>query len=235
MGRRVVVRALLTSTAFVILGMPALVLAGAFLPDVSAIARFGALLDVGLAWVLIGVLTATSLTGLAVALGGRRFTLALLAVSLVVTAGAGVVAYRYASFARDHGAAYDVGRSLVEPPANLLADASFTYPTTDPKVQLQAELWRAAAGAPNRGPNGRAAVVYVHGGGFVGGGLHMRPNLFAALAAAGYPVLDVEYRLAPPPRWADAPGDVLCGLAFLRTIAAVEDIDPARVDRKSVV
>ena len=229
MSWRVALRALLTSTALVILAFPSLIIAGAFLPHAAAVSRLGALLDVGLAWILVAVVVATGMVGVAVWLGGRRFTLLLLLPALVVTSGTGIVAYRYWSFAQANGAYFDNARGLAERPSDPPADATFTYPTSDPAISLHAELWRSPAGARNPGSHPRAAVVYVHGGAFVGGGLHMRPQLFAALAAAGYPVLDIEYRLAPPPRWVDAPGDVLCGLAFLRTIADDEGIDPNRV------
>jgi acetyl esterase/lipase len=74
-----------------------------------------------------------------------------------------------------------------------------------------------------------AAVVYVHGGAFAAGGLASRPELFEALTARGITVVDVEYRLAPPPRWSDAPADVLCALAWLRESAGSLGVDPARV------
>ena len=41
-----------------------------------------------------------------------------------------------------------------------------------------------------------------------------RPLLMEALDRAGIVAIDIEYRLAPPPRWNEAPGDVLCALAW---------------------
>ena len=155
MPRRVVVRAVLTSTAVVLLVAPALVLAGAFLPNVAQISRLGALVNEGLPWIVVAVIAALVLGGIAVALGGRRFTLALLVATLAVAIGGGVVAVRYEAFANGNHATYDMGRGLGPEPADRPADASFTYPTIDPAVQLHAELWRAPAGAPNAGPNGR--------------------------------------------------------------------------------
>lgn len=227
--RRVAIRAALTSTALVILAVPCLILAGAFLPSVPAIARFGAFLDVGLGALVLAVALSTALTGLAIALGGRRLTVAMLALCLLALGASGVAVVRYSSFANEVYATFDPFRALTPEPPIEAADAEFTFPSADPAVELHGQLWRLDPGSRAGYRSPRPAVVYVHGGGFVGGGLHMRPHLFRALALAGYPVLDIEYRLAPPPRWADAPADVLCGLAFLRTIAATEGIDPNRV------
>ena len=41
--------------------------------------------------------------------------------------------------------------------------------------------------------------------------------------------IDVEYRLAPPPRWDQAPGDVLCALAWLPKAPELAMVDPQRV------
>jgi acetyl esterase/lipase len=69
----------------------------------------------------------------------------------------------------------------------------------------------------------------VHGGGFTEGWLGARPYLFSGLARAGLIVVDVEYRLAPPPRWEDAPGDVLCALGWMQSRATTLGIDPTRI------
>jgi acetyl esterase/lipase len=71
--------------------------------------------------------------------------------------------------------------------------------------------------------------VFVHGGAFVGGDLGSRVRLFEFLAEKGYTVFDIEYRLAPPPRWAQAPADVLCALGWLRESATRFGLDPGKV------
>ncbi|MGI8704181.1 MAG: alpha/beta hydrolase [Candidatus Limnocylindrales bacterium] len=221
-------RAGLTSTALVVLVPGLLVLAGGFLPDAPAFSRLGALLNDGVGWVWASVLGATLLSTLAVALGGHRGTLVLLSLSLVATAGAGLVTASYITFARDHGSTFDVLRTLAASPAPRRADEYVTYATVD-GVDLRAGIWRRTDGQPSPGTNGRAALLFVHGGAFVSGGLDSRPALFASLVARGTAVIDIEYRLTPPPRWNEAPADVLCALGWLRTVAIDEGIDPDRV------
>src|SRR6185503_14669164 len=75
-------------------------------------------------------------------------------------------------------------------------------------TELHAGLW-LPAGAGSAATQSMPAVVFAHGGGFLAGGLGTRPTLLAALRQAGSVGIDVEYRLAPPPRWDQAPGDVL--------------------------
>ena len=57
----------------------------------------------------------------------------------------------------------------------------------------------------------------------------LRPHLFASFADAGYAVADIEYRLAPPPRWQDARADVLCALGWFQSVATTYGVDPARI------
>jgi acetyl esterase/lipase len=223
-----IVRAVLVAVAIVSLPPGSAVLAGGFLPGVPAVAPFGSLLDAGLAWVWLSVGGAAILSAVAVALGGRRATPVLLALALLATAGAGIVTYREARFADRNYAPFDILRELAPTATSAVADAYPTYATVA-GVDLHAGLWRPQPHAPGQAQGGRAALVYVHGGAYVAGGLDMRPQMFAALAQADVVVVDVEYRLAPPPRWQDAPGDVLCALAWLRTIATTEGINPDRI------
>ncbi len=223
----VLARALLTALALVVLAPAALVVAAGFLPDEPAIGRFGVFLNASLLLVLALAVLATVLSGLAVALGGRRVTLVLLAGCLLVSAGALVVAYRFASVAAEHGAQIDWLASVRARDPAPAADAHLTYATVD-GAPLRAAVWRPRTGEPAPSA-GRAALMFVHGGAFVGGGLGERPALFASLAEAGWVVLDVEYRLSPPVRWDQAPGDVLCALAWVPSIAAELEIDPTRV------
>jgi acetyl esterase/lipase len=67
------------------------------------------------------------------------------------------------------------------------------------------------------------AVVVVHGGSWRAGDKGEVPHVSAALAASGYTVFDVRYRLAPFPAGLD---DVRCVLA---TIAADPRVDPERI------
>ena len=72
-------------------------------------------------------------------------------------------------------------------------------------------------------------MVFVHGGAFQGGFIGTRPTLLGAVRSGGIVGIDVEYRLSPPPRWDQAPADVLCALAWLATASELGTVDPRRV------
>jgi acetyl esterase/lipase len=102
----------------------------------------------------------------------------------------------------------------------------------------------ADASAPSRldlylppGPTGspRPLVVYIHGGLWVGGSKRTSgafadwPSALAALAARGYVVASIDYRLATEAAFPAAIDDVKDALRWLRSKAGVYGIDRARV------
>ncbi|MEG3150656.1 alpha/beta hydrolase [Sphingomonas sp. ZT3P38] len=78
-------------------------------------------------------------------------------------------------------------------------------------------------------------VIYVHGGGWVGG--HTRaagaladfPKALAALSAEGFVVASVEYRLSGEARFPAQLDDMRAAIRFLKGKAGTYGIDPARV------
>lgn len=78
-------------------------------------------------------------------------------------------------------------------------------------------------------------VLYIHGGGWVGG--HTRhsgalanfPRVLAALAAEGFTVASLEYRLSGEAKFPAQAQDAKAALRFLAANAAKYRIDPARV------
>ena len=78
-------------------------------------------------------------------------------------------------------------------------------------------------------------VLYIHGGGWVGG--HTRhsgaladfPKVLAALAAEGFTVASLEYRLSGEAKFPAQLQDSKAALRFLKSRAAQYKIDPARV------
>lgn len=73
-----------------------------------------------------------------------------------------------------------------------------------------------------------ACVVVVHGGGWDGGARSQLADLSGFLAAEGYAVATLEYRLAPCYRYPAPIEDVRDALAYLRAHAAELGIDPGR-------
>jgi acetyl esterase len=228
-SRALLARALLTAVGLVVLAPVVAITMGGFAPTLALVGGFGSLIAYDLPWIGIGAVVAAILCSLPLALGGRWFHRGVAGVALLTLAGVILITARVLVFAGSVGAPISFTRALSpDAPSAAKPDRTATFATIGTDA-LAAEIWSSPAGAPNRGPAGRTAVVYVHGGAFTGGMLRSRPTLFSFLAGHGFPVVDVEYRLAPPPRWNQAAPDVLCALAWVAANASDLGIDPTRV------
>jgi acetyl esterase/lipase len=74
----------------------------------------------------------------------------------------------------------------------------------------------------------RPCIVVIHGGGWNTGDAKQFPEWSRALAAQGWRVASIGYRLAPEFRWPAPREDVAAAVSFLKTHAAELGIDPAR-------
>jgi acetyl esterase/lipase len=109
--------------------------------------------------------------------------------------------------------------------------ADVVYETLPGFRPLRLDLYLPPA-SKTRGPS--AFVVYVHGGGWVTG--HTRqsgafanwPDVLASLAARGYVVASIEYRLSGEAKSPAAIQDVKAALRWLRTHADAYGIDKRR-------
>ena len=91
---------------------------------------------------------------------------------------------------------------------------------------IDLHVWRpvAQAGAPT------AAILHIHGGGYVGGSAESMAFLLAPIVAAtGCPVVSVSYRLAPETAHPGPVEDCYAALTWLHGNAAVLNVDPARI------
>ena len=96
--------------------------------------------------------------------------------------------------------------------------------------ELKADLWRPPAeSSAGEAAERRPAVIVVHGGGWRSGERGEFPLWNAWLAAQGYVVFDIDYRLSPPPSWQEAPADVRCAVGWVKQNAARYGVDPDRV------
>jgi len=76
----------------------------------------------------------------------------------------------------------------------------------------------------------RPGLLYLHGGGWVQGGIDTHDGLCGELArAAGVRVIALAYRLAPEHPWPAAPDDVLAAWRALAATPGRYGIDPARL------
>lgn len=82
-------------------------------------------------------------------------------------------------------------------------------------------------GAPGR--KGRAAVVWLHGGGYVAGSAGIPTALREAAQAQGWLVVSVDYRLAPEARLAASLADTYAALRWVHAEAARLGVDRGRI------
>lgn len=228
-------RAIVTALAFIVLTPTLLVVVGGYLPWLPVVGRFGGLIGPSLPGLAIAASAAAVLSLISVRMGGAAFNRALATLAVATLVGTALIVGQVWSFAGGLGAPIDLARAALPAAATRagdppVPDRTETFPTTDGTL-LRAEVWNAAGEADGGSGTGVAGpgVVWVHGGGFVGGGLGSRPEFFNFLADAGIAVVDVEYRLSPPPRWDQAAPDVLCALAWVGDHGADLGIDPARI------
>lgn len=114
-------------------------------------------------------------------------------------------------------------------PDGVTGLADVTYSVVPGFRPLVVDLYMPAGSAR------RPLVIYIHGGGWVGG--HTRhsgalsdfPRVLAKLASEGFVVASLEYRLSDEAPFPAALQDARAALRFLRANAARYHIDPARV------
>jgi acetyl esterase/lipase len=103
------------------------------------------------------------------------------------------------------------------PPAEPTATESYTS-----GLRVDVYLPKTPAAA-------KPALLYVHGGSWSSGTRADSAPWFAWMADQGVAVFSVDYRLAPPPRWRDAVGDVKCALGWVRARAGTYGIAASNV------
>jgi acetyl esterase/lipase len=114
-------------------------------------------------------------------------------------------------------------------PQGVKAWRDIVYKTVPGYRPLILDLYKPATPGPH------PLIVYIHGGGWFAG--HTRhngaladfPGVLAALAAEGFTVASVEYRLSDEARFPAQLQDVTAAIRFLRANADQYAIDPARV------
>jgi acetyl esterase/lipase len=116
-------------------------------------------------------------------------------------------------------------------PGGVVGIPDLVYQTLPGFRPLHLDLYRPASRSDN---TTHPFVIYVHGGGWLNG--HTRqsgafsswPNVLASLAARGYVVASVEYRLSGEARFPAAEQDIKAAIRWLRTHAATYGIDKSR-------
>jgi acetyl esterase/lipase len=115
-------------------------------------------------------------------------------------------------------------------PDDVVSFADVVFATPPGYRPLRLDLYR-----PRDVSRARPLVIYIHGGGWQSG--HTRhagafanwPAVLAALAARGYVVASIEYRLSGEAPFPAAIDDVRAAIRWLRTQAKEQGIDGSRV------
>ena len=110
-----------------------------------------------------------------------------------------------------------------EPPDSVKAELDITYGKT-PEQELKLDVYR-----PKAGGDKLPACVLVHGGGWTGGNKEKFRPLAIALAAKGYVVANIEYRLAPAAKYPACVRDCSLAVRWVRANATRFGLDPHRI------
>ncbi len=108
-------------------------------------------------------------------------------------------------------------------PDTLKEELNVTYGKT-PEQELKLDVYR-----PKAGGDKLPACVLVHGGGWMAGDKERFTPLAIALAAKGYVVANVEYRLGGVAKYPASVQDCALAVRFVRANAARFGLDPVRV------
>jgi len=120
-------------------------------------------------------------------------------------------------------AAYVAGAEVLEPPRAPLARVQQLNIPADDGTPLGARLYAASNDRP-------PVLLYLHGGGFVIGGLETHDSLCRQIALrSGGAVLALDYRLAPEHRFPTAVDDAFAALQWLAGQGAALGLDATRL------
>lgn len=155
------------------------------------------------------------------------------AIALPAYAGGAEVAAKAAVGASVQQVGADTFSTITVPFADgVTGMPDIVYKTVPGYRPLKLDLF-LPAGAGQDG-KARPVIVYVHGGGWMGGGPRRSaafqdwPKVLASIAAQGYVVASVSYRFSGEAPFPAAAKDVKSAIRWLRTNGARFGVDPAR-------
>jgi acetyl esterase/lipase len=121
--------------------------------------------------------------------------------------------------------AFSVWRLAGQRGASEVGRREVAYLAGDGRTRLTLDLHQPES----RPASGHPCVVVIHGGGWDGGDRTQLADANRRLAAEGYAVAAIGYRLAPAHPWPAARDDVVAAVAHLRAEARTLGVDPARI------
>ncbi|MFF7653147.1 alpha/beta hydrolase [Streptomyces sp. NPDC007983] len=206
-------------------GLAALVTLGAIIPAVPVLGYY-ATTWVGprpLWYVVFGLVIAAGAV-VAWRRGKRRTTVWTTVTSAVTAIGAATVLITQLLYAHSQNVPLSAADVLAVDQPTAPPDHVIAYDRVEGRT-LKAGLWAPRA-AHRQGD--KPMVIWIHGGGFATGSRDQRAGDYRWLANHGYPVLSIDYRLTPPPRWKDASDDVVCAMSRLARMARPYGVDTSR-------
>ena len=152
-------------------------------------------------------------------------------VSLIISSAALIISL-YPLFSVLHLAnEQNVSLSINEYFSGLSSDNSFNKDFTTnafahiEKQDLQFDVYTPQVKNENNG----ASVIVIHGGSWNAGERNDFPQWNKWLAANGFTVFDIDYRIAPQPNYKTATADIKCAVLWVKEHAAEFNISPDRI------
>ncbi|MGV0806635.1 alpha/beta hydrolase [Mycolicibacterium setense] len=196
-------------------------------PYLGAVGTFvwPTLIGPALIFVLVGTLLAVS----AWWLGSRRLAPIVAGAGILALAGTSVVFGSQVRIAADAGVPV-TPRVFSLPLETALPDSTVTYMTDDTGAPLTMDMYRPSDSV-EQPPSGAPIVVYVHGGGWIGGDPKEVSADLRWFADQGYWVVSPAYTLATEshPTWDTAMPQIGCALAWVADHAAEYEADASRL------
>jgi acetyl esterase/lipase len=203
---------------------------GTFFPGIPYLGAVSSLAwptVIGPALLFVGI--GTLLAVIAFWLGGRRPALAFGGIGVLAFLGTAVV------FGNQAVIAAQVGVSVTPavfgaPLETAVPDETVTYMTDDRGVSLAVDVYRPVRG-PQTPAKGAPIVMYVHGGGWIGGDTREVSPDMRWFADQGYLVLSAAYSIATPgnPTWDKAMPQIGCAMIWAANHASEYGADAERI------
>ncbi len=176
-------------------------------------------------WIAIWALTAIIPCVYMLASGGGKLNIATLTLGSIAFMISLYPLISTLSVAKQYGVSISFTRYF----AGLTSKASAPIPSTHAFAtsdgnELEFDFYTPTQSNANNG----ASVIVVHGGSWNRGERSDFPQWNAMLAANGYAVFDIDYRLSQP-NYLTATGDVKCGIRWIAEHAAEFAISPERI------
>lgn len=208
----------------------ALLILGVFVPFLPYLGALGTIsFSLFMPWLAIFTALTAVLSGWHWHRQRRRMTMALCVIGLCCTAGATAAYVRIINTARANGVTVDLAKtfSLSFVGGGSSPDATVAY-TAFAGAPLDLDIFRPSnpSGVP-----GAPVLLYVHGGGWIGGSKANRSKDMRWFANQGWLVISIDYTLstAGRPLWNETTPQLGCAMAWVAAHAKDYRGDPAHL------